>query len=63
MSATQLRTIAKAREQIERSIIERNEAMRAARQSGETWADIAAAAGMTPNGVRKALGFRREPQD
>lgn len=41
-------TIRTAREQ-------RDEAMAAAREAGATWRAIAAAAGMTENGVRKAL--------
>lgn len=37
----------------------RDEAMRAAREDGATWREIATAAGMTEHGVRKALGYTR----
>lgn len=37
----------------------RDEAMRAAREDGATWREIATAAGMTDHGVRKAIGYHR----
>ena len=38
----------------------RDQAMRDARDAGATWQAIADAAGMTPHGVRYALGYKRE---
>lgn len=59
MARADLQAVGKAAQDISEAISRRNAAMIKARMSGETWADIAAAAGMTPNGVRKAIGFRR----
>lgn len=38
---------------------QRDAAMKAARESGCTWREIAIAAGMTDHGVRKAVGYTR----
>ena len=54
-----LARIAELTAQIETQRTERLEAMRAARAAGSTWRSIAAAASMTENGVRKALGYSR----
>ena len=51
--------VAELTERIETARVERLQAMQAARGAGATWRAIAAAAGMTENGVRKALGFKR----
>lgn len=51
--------VAELTDRIETARVERLEAMGAARASGATWRAIAAAAGMTENGVRKAIGFHR----
>ena len=51
--------VAELTERIESARVERLEAMQSARGVGATWRAIAAAAGMTENGVRKALGYRR----
>jgi len=59
MARTHLDAVARAARDITAATDRRNAAMSEARASGETWADIATAAGMTPNGVRKALGFVR----
>lgn len=59
---TALQQITEATKASSAAIGQRNQAMRDARASGATWAVIAAAAGMTPNGVRKALGVKRDPQ-
>jgi predicted transcriptional regulator len=59
MAATQLRAIERAVSDLRKATDARNAAMRAARESGETWADIARAAGMTPQGARKAMEVER----
>ena len=51
--------VAELTDRIETARVERLQAMQAARTAGATWRAIAAAAGMTENGVRKALGFKR----
>ena len=47
---------------IESARAERDRLMARARLEGRTWQAIADAAGMTPNGVRKALGYKRTGQ-
>ena len=51
--------VAELTEHIEAARSERLAAMLAARAAGATWRAIAAAASMTENGVRKAVGFHR----
>ena len=51
--------VAELTDRIETARTERLQAMQAARTAGATWRAIAAAAGMTENGVRKAVGFHR----
>ena len=51
--------VAELTDRIETARVERLEAMQSARGAGATWRAIAAAAGMTENGVRKALGYHR----
>ena len=51
--------VAELTDRIETARVERLQAMQAARGAGATWRAIAAAAGMTENGVRKAVGFHR----
>ena len=51
--------VAELTERIETARAERLEVMLAARAGGATWRAIAAAASMTENGVRKALGYSR----
>ena len=51
--------VAELTDRIETARADRLEAMQAARAGGATWRAIAAAAGMTENGVRKAIGYRR----
>ena len=54
-----LDAIREATQAIDMAHAKRLAAMRAARDASETWRAIAAAAGMTENGVRKALGVGR----
>lgn len=42
------------------ALIDRDDAMRAARAAGHTWAAIAEAAHLTPHGVRFALGRKHD---
>lgn len=51
--------VAELTDRIEAARAERITAMLAAREAGDTWRAIAAAARMTENGVRKAVGFHR----
>ena len=51
--------VAELTDRIETARTERLEVMLAARAAGATWRAIAAAAGMTENGVRKSVGYRR----
>ena len=51
--------VAELTDRIETARTERITAMLAAREAGDTWRAIAAAARMTENGVRKAVGFHR----
>lgn len=41
----------------------RNELIRQARSNGHTWREIALAAGMTEQGVRFAIGYKRDPRN
>lgn len=54
MSATQLRQIERAARTIAEATARRDALIREARESGETWQDIATAAGMTRQGAHKA---------
>ena len=56
MARAHLEAVARAANDMIDATARRNAAMAAARESGETWQDIATAAGMTPNGVRRAVG-------
>lgn len=60
---TELEQVAELTSTADRVRSERVKAMLAARAAGATWRAIAAAAGMTENGVRKALGHKRDPRN
>lgn len=57
---SELERVTHAVGQIANAIEERDIAMRAARETGQTWQAIADAARMTPHGVRYALGVKRD---
>ena len=59
MSPDPLATISAAVDRQRRALEDRDAAMLAAREAGQTWQAIADAAGMTPHGVRYALNLRR----
>jgi hypothetical protein len=65
MQESAIRAAVEAVESAERdlrnALDERNAVFAAARASGMTWRAIALASGMTEHGIRKALGYRREP--
>lgn len=56
---SELERVSRAVETITAATTERDRAMREAREAGATWQAIADAAGMTPHGVRYALGVKR----
>lgn len=58
--ADPLTQIRDATQRQRQAITDRDAAMRAARDAGHTWASIAEAAGLTPHGVRYALGYSRK---
>lgn len=53
--------VQRAEQDLHTALERRNDAFAAARASGMTWRAIALAAGMTDHGVRKALGYKRDP--